>query len=189
MRFDEVLSRSEGSAIAEELAGLRTPGRFVLDGVHQVSAREHWQFWLDIDDVRQTWTLDRQRMPRISFQDGVLHSEDGDFEDSFEHSTAAGRVVRMALPDRLVCWGRGPESFSPVLVQHIGVHSILVTFEHQHDPAFRTTLVVDERDGIARRRMDGAEVTIVTQVRPVSPDETLPRARFTPLMDWTRPSY
>lgn len=38
-------------------------------------------------------------------------------------------------------------------------------------------------------RMDGAEATIVTQVRPVSPDETLPRARFTPLTDWIRPSY
>lgn len=40
-----------------------------------------------------------------------------------------------------------------MLVQRIGDHSLLVTFEHVEDAAFRNTLVVDERHGIARRRI------------------------------------
>ncbi|WIB78998.1 hypothetical protein DEJ28_07840 [Curtobacterium sp. MCPF17_002] len=189
MRFDEVLSRSDGPAIAEELASFRTPGRYVLDGVHQVSVREHWQFRLDIDDVRQAWTLELSDGSVSSYSDGVLHDGDGDFDESFEHSTAAGGVVRMASPTQLLWWGRGSESLSPVLVQHVGARSILVTFEHREDPAFRTTLVVDEYDGIARRRMELGEVTFVTRARPVAVDEVLARATFEPLTDWLRPSY
>jgi hypothetical protein len=55
--------------------------------------------------------------------------------------------VRMLYPGELLTWGRGTESFHPVLVQEIGSHSILVTFEHKEDPAFRTTMVIDRETG------------------------------------------
>lgn len=86
-------------------------------------------------------------------------------------------------------WGRGPESYHPVLVQHVGQHSILVTFEHREDPATRTTLVVDERDGIARRSLEDGEATIATSVHAVDPDEALPPVHFEPLTEWIRSDY
>jgi hypothetical protein len=189
MRFDEVLARSDGPAVAADIAELRTPGRYVLEGLHQYAERRHWQFRLDVDESQERWTLDRSDGPTVWFRDGVLHDADGDSEDTFAHSTVAGAVVRMALPDQLLWWGRGPESFSPVLVQHIGERSVLVTFEHRADPAFRTTLVVDEHDGIARRRFELGELTHVFSARRADPDEVLPPARFEPLTDWIRPAY
>ncbi|MDR6171130.1 hypothetical protein [Curtobacterium sp. SORGH_AS_0776] len=123
MRFDEVLTRADGPAVAQELAALRRPGRMVIDGVHQEAPREHWQFRLDIDEARQRWTLDRSEQPTVSYRDGVLHDEDGQFEDSFEHSTVAGTAVRVAVPELMLRWGRGPESFHPVLIQHAGTPS------------------------------------------------------------------
>lgn len=189
MRFDEVLARSDGPAVAAGFAALRTPGRYVLEGVHQDADRRHRQFRLDVDESRERWVLDRSDSPTTWFHDGVLHTVDGDRADTFAHSTVAGAVVRMALPDQLLWWGRGPESFSPVLVQHIGERSVLVTFEHRDDPAFRTTLVVDEHDGIARRRLELGELTHVSSVRRADPDEVLQPVRFEPLTDWIRPAY
>lgn len=190
MRFDELLTRSNGPAIAEELAALRRPDRYVLEGVHQESRQKYWQFRVDIDEAAQTWMLVRQRAKPVSYRDGVLHDpDDGPDEISFARSMVSDPVVRMAVPDLMLRWGRGPESFHPILVQHIGEHSILVTFEHRGDPATRATLVIDERDGIARRLSEYGEDTIITSVRTAEPDEVLPRARFVQPTDWIRPQY
>uniref|UniRef100_A0A942Y9C4 Uncharacterized protein n=1 Tax=Neobacillus citreus TaxID=2833578 RepID=A0A942Y9C4_9BACI len=190
MRFDEVVTRTDGPAIASEIDMLRTPGRYVLEGVHQVSPEHHWQFRLDIDEPARTWVLERSNGPSSSYRDGSVQDEDGESEEPFESSFADGDVTKMALPARLLWWGRGSESLSPVLVQRVGTHSILVTFEHHEDPAIRTTLVVDKNDGIARRRIGrGEEATIVTAVRSVNTEEVLPPAEFAPLTNWIRPSY
>ncbi|WNY34059.1 hypothetical protein Q9Q99_00075 [Curtobacterium flaccumfaciens] len=190
MRFDELLTRSDGPAIAEELATLRRPARYVLEGIHQESRQKYWQFRVDIDEPAQIWTLVRQRAKPVSYRHGVLHEpDDGPHGVSFARSMASSPVVRMAVPDLMLRWGRGPESFRPILVQHIGEHSILVTFEHRGDPAFRSTLVIDERDGIARRSYEYGEATIITNVRTAEPDEVLPRARFVEPTDWIRPQY
>lgn len=120
----------------------------------------------------------------------MLHEpDDGPIEVSFARSMVSSPVVRMALPNLMLRWGRGSESFHPILVQHIGEHSILVTFEHRGDPATRATLVIDERDGIARRLSEYGEDTIITSVRTAEPDEVLPRARFVQPTDWIRPQY
>ncbi|MFJ4073635.1 hypothetical protein [Curtobacterium sp. NPDC089991] len=190
MRFDELLTRPDGPAIAEELAALRRPARYVLEGIHQESRQKYWQFRVDIDEAAQTWTLVRQRAKPVSYRDGVLHDpDDGPDEISFARSMVSAPVVRMAVPDLMLRWGRGPESFHPILVEHIGEHSILVTFEHRGDPATRTTMVIDERDGIARRLSEYGEDTIITSVRTAEPDEVLPRARFVQPTDWIRPEY
>jgi len=190
VRFDELLTRSDGPAIAEELAALRRPARYVLEGIHQESRQKYWQFRVDIDEAAQTWTLVRQRAKPVSYRDGVLHDpDDGPDEISFARSMVSDPVVRMAVPDLMLRWGRGPESFHPILVQHIGEHSILVTFEHRGDPATRATLVIDERDGIARRLSEYGEDTIITSVRTAEPEEVLPRARFVQPTDWIRPQY
>lgn len=190
VRFDELLTRSDGPAIAEELAALRRPARYVLEGIHQESRQKYWQFRVDIDEAAQTWALVRQRAKPVSYRDGVLHDpDDGPDEISFARSMVSDPVVRMAVPDLMLRWGRGPESFHPILVQHIGEHSILVTFEHRENPATRATLVIDERDGIARRLSEYGEDTIITSVRTAEPDEVLPRARFVQPTDWIRPQY
>lgn len=190
MRFDELLTRPDGPAIAEELAARRRPARYVLEGIHQESRQKYSQFRVDVDEAAQTWTLVRQRAKPVSYREGVLHEpDDGPIEVSFARSMVSSPVVRMAVPDLMLRWGRGPESFHPILIQHIGEHSILVTFEHGEDPAFRTSLVIDERDGIARRSYEHGEATIITSVRTAAPDEVLPRARFVQPTDWIRPQY
>ena len=190
MRLDELLTRSAGPAIAEELAALRRPARYVLEGLHQESQQKYWQFRIDIDEAAQTWALVRQRAKPVSYRDGVLHEpDDGPIEVSFGRSIISSPVVRMAVPDLMHRWGRSLDDFHPVLVQHVGEHSILVTFEHEEDPAFRTTLVIEERDGIARRSYEYGGATFVTSVRTAEPDEVLPRARFVAPTDWIRPQY
>ncbi|MBO9040635.1 hypothetical protein [Curtobacterium flaccumfaciens] len=190
MRFDELLTRPDGPAIAEELAALRRPARYVLDGIHQESRQQFWQFRVDIDEPAQTWTLVRQRAKPLSYREGVLHEpDDGPIEVSFARSMISSPVVRMAVPDLTHRWGRSLDDFHPVLVQHVGDHSILVTFEHRGDPATRATLAIDERDGIPRRLSEYGEDTIITSVRTAEPDEVLPRVRFVPPTDWIRPQY
>jgi hypothetical protein len=192
MRFDEILLRDDGPAIATELASLRRPARYVIEGVHQDSSQAYWQFRLDVDEPRQSWTLDRSDSPSVGYRDGRLRDEaypNGSIEETFDRSTTSAPLVRMALPELMLRWGRGPESFHPILVQHIGRRSILVTFEHREDPATRTTLVIDEHDGIARRSMEHGAATIVTSVRKGAADEVLPAARFEPLTDWIRTDY
>ena len=192
VRFDELLTRSHGPAIAEGLAALRRPARYVLEGIHQESRQKFWQFRVDIDEAAQTWTLDRSDGEHVSFREGVLHDDvypGGSIDAPFDRSTTDAPVVRMAVPDLMLRWGRGSESFHPILVQHIGEHSILVTLEHRGDPATRGTLVIDEHDGIARRFSEYGEDTIITSVRTAEPDEVLPRARFVQPTDWIRPQY
>lgn len=190
VRFDELLTRPDGPAIAEELAALRRPARYVLEGIHQESRQKYSQFRVDVDEAAQTWTLVRQRAKPVSYRDGVLHEpDDGPIEVSFARSMVSSPVVRMAVPDLMLRWGRAADDVHPILIQHIGQHSILVTFEHGEDPAFRSTLVIDERDGIARRSYEHGEATIITSVRTAEPDDLLPRARFVQLTDWIRPQY
>ncbi|MBF4615846.1 hypothetical protein [Curtobacterium sp. VKM Ac-1376] len=181
-------SPADGPAIAEELAALRRPARYILEGIHQESRQKYWQFRVDIDEPAQTWTLLRQRAKPVSYRDGVLHDPDnGPDEVSFARSMVSSPVVRMAAPDLMLRWGRATDDVHPILVQHIG--SILLTFEYHEDPAFRSTLVIDERDGIARRSYEHGEATIITSVRTAEPDEVLPRVRFVQPTDWIRPQY
>jgi len=42
VRLDELLTRSDGPAIAEKLAALRRPARYVLEGLHQESRQQYW---------------------------------------------------------------------------------------------------------------------------------------------------
>lgn len=190
MRFDELLTRSDGPAIAEEVAALRRPARYVLEGIHQESRQQYSQFRVDFDEPAQTWTLVRQRAKPVSYREGVLHEpDDGPIDVSFARSMVPYPVVRMAVPELMLRWGRATDDVHPILVQHLGEHSILLTFEHGEDPAFRTTLVIDERDGIARRSYEHGEATIITSVRTAEPDEVVPRARFVPPTDWIRPQY
>lgn len=179
MRLDQVLTRAEGLALAQELAMPRRRGAIEVRGAHQERGGSISQFAFALDEASCSWSMQREGGSEQWFEDGVLHSVDGPAELSFERSLPP--AICMAVPERMRWWGRDRESFTPVLVQRVGEHSLLVTFEHVDDPAFRTTLVVDERDRIARRRIDFGEVMVITEVCRVMRWTRLPRQSFSPL--------
>ena len=176
MRLDQVLRLAEGLALAQELAKPRWRGPIEVRGVHQERGGSIWQFAFALNEATCSWSLQREGSSEQWFEDGVLHSVDGPVEFSFERSLPPAISIEC-----MRWWGRDRESFTPVLVQRVGDHSLLVTFELVEDPAFRTTLVVDERDRIARRRIDFGEVTVITEVRRVVRWTRLPRPSFRPL--------
>ncbi|MFC4243606.1 hypothetical protein ACFOYW_09500 [Gryllotalpicola reticulitermitis] len=139
------------------------------------------QFQMVLDELASAWVLDRQGGgDRASYSDRVLRNVDGEIETEFRSSTASAQPVCMAMPELFPQWGPSERggSFFPMLVQRVGGHSILVTFQHEADPAYRTTMVVDERDGIARRRYGRSEAIIVTDVRVMEDEQTPGRPRF-----------
>lgn len=186
VRFDEVLTRNEGIEVLAELKALRRPGPVVVTGVRQERVKLS-QFRFVLDQDARAWSLDRDDGSHQYYRDGQLHGPDGLHDVAFENGMPA--PVHMAMPELLRWWGRGRESFAPVLVQRVGSHSLLITFEHDKDPAFRTTLVVDERNGIARRRMELGDVTAVTDVRAITPSEPSTAPAFEPIIDWIPPDY
>ncbi|MBT2503773.1 hypothetical protein [Curtobacterium sp. ISL-83] len=192
MRFDTVLTQAERSVLPTEVAALRLPRRRLARGVSvsRDGRGRPWQFQAVVDDRDESWTFDRQGdTHRDRYADGVLHSVDGPGEVSFPRSGAVAPAVRMLTPEMLLLWGP-PASYSPVLVQRIKGHWLLFTFEHEHDPAHRRTLVIDERDGIAHRSYEADRITMITSVRVLDDDEPIPpRPRFPRLQEWPSVEY
>lgn len=191
MQLDTVLRRDDSLVLLAELVALRSPGRVLARGVHHIPGEGPWQFQILLDESDRSWVFDRQgETTRIGYREGILNTDDGPAEVSFDRSGIVASPVRMLTPEALPLWGRGPESFSPMLVQRVGGHSLLITFEHTHDPADRETLVIDERDGTARRWYRDGAVTIITDVRETDQDESnLRRPRFARLDGWLPPEY
>lgn len=191
VRLDSILDRSEGSGIADEIRKLRHPGRVVVSGVEQDNA-ELTYCRLDLDEAAERWVVLSSNGHEHSYRDGkeTFKRRDGTRTvTSTTYEGAVSDILRMAMPERLFWWGTTSAGFSPVLAQDIGTHTLLLTFEHAEDPAFRTTLAIDKRDGIARRRSELGHVFIVTDVATVGDDEILPPFHFEPLTDWIRPEY
>lgn len=192
MRFDTVLTEADVATLRSQVAALRLPGRRLARGVSaRRDGRERpWQFQVVVDEHDRSWTFDRQGDPhRDRFAEGVHHSVDGPSEVSFARSGTAATPVRLLTPELLNVWG-SPASYSPILVQRIKEHWLLFTFEHELDPAQRTTLVVDEGDGIAHRFYDAGQVTVITELRVMDDDEPIPpRPRFSRLQEWPALEY
>lgn len=187
MKIDTILTRDEGAGIALEIRALRRTGPIVATVVGQ-SNGAHWQSRIQLDEAGERWIAEYDNGDRMSFSDGVLRTlDEGLPGESFP--SAMPEELRMAMPEVLMIWGRGHESFSPMLAQHVGTHSLLLTFEHNEDPAFRQTLVIDRRDGIARRSISHGRGFIVTHVSRVDHFGQLPAPDFEPITDWIRTDY
>lgn len=146
------------------------------------------QFVAELDSGAQSWRLVTEDGRVYRSEAGVLHlppdqPRAAEFRDGMPHA------VRMLHPDALPLWGRGSESFSPMLAQRVGDHSILLTFEHVADPAFRATLVIDEALGVVRKTAMMGDVTILTEVAIDQPTENRTEYEFAPIDDWIRPDY
>lgn len=148
------------------------------------------QFELVVDERNESWTFDWQGdRHQYQYGEGVLHSVDGPVEVSFARSGTVAPSVRLLTPELLPLWG-SPASFLPILVQRIHGHWLLVTFEHERDPADRMTVVIDERDGVAHRWYGPTEVMVLTEVRLMDDDEPAPpRPRFSRLSEWPALEY
>ena len=192
MRFDTVLAATNAPSLRAEVAALRRPARRLARGVIVLrdGSAQPRQFQLVIDERDESWTFDRQGdRHRDQYAEGVLHSVDGPVEVSFARSGTVAPPVRLLTPELLPLWG-SPASFVPVLVQRIHGHWLLVTFEHERDPADRVTVVIDERDGVAHRWYGTSEVTVLTEVRVMDDDEAAPpRPRFSRLSEWPALEY
>jgi len=192
VRFDTVLTRDDVPALRTEVAALRVPRRRLARGVSvRRDGRERpWQFQAVVDECDESWTFDRQGYThRDRYEAGILHTVDGPSEVSFTRSGTVASPVRLLTPEMLLLWG-SPASYSPVLVQRIKDHWLLFTFEHEHDPAARTTLVIDERDGVAHRSYGVDQITVITELRVLEDDEpNPPRPRFPRLQEWPRLEY
>jgi hypothetical protein len=192
VRFDTVLAETDAPTLRAEVAALRRPARRLARGVTLLrggSARPQ-QFQLVVDEREESWTFDRQGdRHRDQYAAGVLHSVDGPVEVSFARSGTGAPPVRLLTPELLPVWG-SPASFAPVLVQRIHGHWLLLTCEHERDPAARVTVVIDERNGVAHRWYGTTEVTVLTEVRAMDDDEpTPPRPRFSRLSEWPALDY
>lgn len=187
MRFDTVLAATDVPTLQAEVAALRHPARRLARGLTALrgGSAQPRQFQVVVDERDQSWTFDRQGdHHRDQYAEGVLHSVDGPVEVGFARSGAVAPPVRLLTPELLLLWG-SPGSFAPILVQWVHGHWLLVTFEHERDPAERVTVVVDERDGVAHRSYDTTEITVLTEVRVMDDDEPVPpRPRFSRLREW-----
>ena len=97
--------------------------------------------------------------------------------------------MRLLRPEALLMWGRRGDSFYPMLVQEIGRRSLLVTFEHVDDPAFRATAVVNRTTGIIEKMAILGDLTILTEVEIDVPLARESSPDFIPITDWIRPDY
>lgn len=163
---------------------LRVVARGVTQGRTQIR-----QFQIEMDEREQWWSLDFDGGHAWSYRDGQLSMGSDHPARAVPFAESAIDPIRMLWPEKLTQWGRGRESFSPVLVQRIGTHSMLFTNEHVGDPAFRSTLVIDERTGLASKFAQLEGVTIITEVRPLSPSRETAPPTFSPLLDWIRMDY
>lgn len=192
VRFDTVLTTADIPILRVEVAALRRPDRRLARGVTAPRGRvtQPQQFQLVVDERDESWTFDRQGdRHRDRYADGILHSVDGPVDVSFARSGTVAPPVRMLTPERLPVWG-SPASFAPVLVQRLASHWVLVTCEHERDPADRVTVVVDERDGVAHRWYGTSDVTVLTEIRVMDDDEPVPpRPRFSRLPQWPVSEY
>lgn len=192
IRFDTVLAAADAPTIRAEVAALRRPAGRLARGVTVLrgGSAQPRQFQVVVDEREESWTFDRQGAPqRDQYAEGVDHSVDGPVEVSFARSGTVAPPVRLLTPELLLLWG-SPASFSPVLVQRIHGHWLLVTFEHERDSADRVTVVVDERDGVAYRSYGSSEVTVLTEVLVMDDDvPARPRPRFSQLQEWPAIGY
>ena len=188
MRLETLLTHADTEDVLRDVAALPTYRTLRVHGVRQEGPHSYHQFYAELDRVNESWYY-LQDMPgggRFSYSDGILKTADPATE--LEYPRGMPSEVQMLDPRNLYMWG-GRTSFYPMLVQKIGKHSLLVTFEHVNDPAFRPTLVIDRRNGIATRMVKLGEITILTEVHVDVPLTRPAKVTFKPITDWIRPDY
>lgn len=188
MKLDTILDPADTDDVFREVAALSTYETVRVRGVRQKSTSVHYQFYVELDRVNESWYFfcDVAGGETFSYSDGVITTADPSME--LDYPQGMPSEMHLLDPRLLLMWG-GRSSIYPMLAQDIGKHSLLITFEHTNDPAYRPTLVIDKRTGIASRMVNLGEVTILTDVRVNVPLVRPESVTFTPITDWIRPNY
>lgn len=187
MKLDTVLDRTDSPSVLDEIVALRTHSSVRAKGVRQ-SGRSLFQFVAQLDVQTQAWHLVNDEGKRSSAV-GTWRLQEGEASTEFVFPRGMPETVQMLYPEALLMWGRRSESFYPMLIQEIGRRSLLITFEHIGDPAFRATAVINRFTGIMEKLAVLGDLTILTDVETgVQLDpEVMPE--FLPITDWIRPNY
>ncbi|WP_426764271.1 hypothetical protein ACP3TD_17625 [Pseudarthrobacter sp. 1G09] len=187
MNLDTVLGRTDSPTVLDEIIALRKHTSVRAKGVSQ-SGRSHYQFVAQLDAKAQAWHLVDDEGRRSSAV-GTWRLHEGDASTVFVFPRGMPETVQLLYPEALLMWGRRGESFYPVLLQEIGRRSLLITFEHVEDPAFRATAVVNRSTGIIEKLAVLGDIVILADVEigvQLDP-EIMPE--FLPITDWIRPDY
>lgn len=187
MRFDTILTTADSPSVLAEVVRLTTHRSVWARGVSQ-SDSSLSQFVAELDAGAEAWHLVTESGRARWFRDGVMVAEP-DPPTPVPFARSMPGQVQLLHPVALPMWGRGRESFYPMLAQRIGAHSILLTFEHVNDPAFRSTMVIDEAVGAVRKFARLGDVTILTEIVTNRPLTARTDYEFAPITDWIRMDY
>src|SRR4051794_5227086 len=103
MRFDTLLTRDDGPALAEQIAAMRDELRLGARGVTQRRDQLR-QFELEIDERDQWWSLKFDDGTGSSYRDGQL-SVGVDLARVAPFAESAVGPIRMLWPEKLPQWG------------------------------------------------------------------------------------
>lgn len=187
MKFNTILSPADSQSVLSAIVALRHHTSVRAKGVRQTGSSLH-QFVAELDAQAKAWHMVDDRGHISSASDGVVTAEP-DPPHAVAFPRGKPEEMRLLHPEALLMWGRFGESFYPMLVQEIGRQSLLITFEHVDDPAFRATAVVNRTTGIIEKLAILGDVTILTEVKidvPLARDSS---PDFIPVTDWIRPDY
>ena len=187
MRYDAVLSEADAAGVLDEVLVATAHDTIAGRGVCQQGAG-HYQFAAELDVSGERWRMVTSDNANYSYENGVV-SFPVDPPRAAEFGVGMPLPVQLLHPVRLLLWGRGRESFRPMLVQRIGSFSTLITFEHRDDPAFRGTLVLDRRVGVIRKRLLLGDAIVYTDVSVDEPLTGLQDVEFEPITEWVPPEF
>ncbi|MCT9871966.1 hypothetical protein [Paenarthrobacter aurescens] len=187
MNLDVVLSRTDSHSVLDEIVALRTHTSVRAKGVSQ-SGQSHYQFVAELDAKAEEWHLvDDQGRRSWAGGGRLLQDREASLEVVFPRGMP--KAVQMLYPEALLMWGRRGESFYPMLIQEVGQRSLLITFEHIEDPAFRATAVTNRSTGIIEKLAVMGAIIILTEVETGVQLDPRIKPEFLPITDWIRPNY
>ncbi|WP_152031000.1 hypothetical protein [Agromyces aureus] len=166
-KFDTVLSRQDTAEVVAAVESLGTKRRLSGRGVYQGGGKGR-QFRFAVDEAEQWWVLEYEDGRRGTYRDGIVDFGGRDEPHEADFFRPLPQTLQLLWPTRILTWANPHGSFYPVLVQHVGRRSLLFTFEHIDDPAFRQTLVVDQETGIAKRLIGYDYGIILTSIDSLS---------------------
>ena len=187
MNLNKVLGRTDSPSVLDEIVALSTHRSARAQGVRQ-SGQGHYQFVAELDANAQEWHLIDDRGRRSSAA-GTWLLQDGEASMEIAFPLGMPKPVQMLYPESLLMWGWRSESFYPMLLQEVGRRSLLITFEHVEDPAFRATAVVNRSTGIIEKLAVLGDITILTEVKTGVQLDPGIKPEFPPITDWIRCDY
>jgi hypothetical protein len=187
MKFNTILSTTDSHSVLSGIVALRKHASARAKGVRQTGS-SHYQFVAELDAKEEAWHMVNDRGQIYSAVDGIITAEP-DLPHAMAFPRGMPQEIQMLHPEALLMWGRASESFYPMLLQEIGRKSLLITFEHVNDPAFRPTAVVNRTTGIIEKMAILGDLTIMTEVEIDVPLGRESEPEFVPITDWIRPNY